>query len=123
MGDFFDWPGSWGQAGDGLPHVGRGDRLPELFLESSRCSPRVRLWLPSSCRGSHHSSIVPFLEGPPEIGLASTSPVSRRLLSQRFMIGIDTEKVFATSSLDLPASTAAGTLNLRSFEYGFMPGS
>ena len=38
------------------------------------------------------------------------------------MVGIDTEKVSATSSLGLPASTAASTLNLRSFEYGFMPG-
>jgi hypothetical protein len=38
------------------------------------------------------------------------------------MVGIDTEKVSATSSLGLPESTAASTLNLRSFEYGFMPG-
>ena len=38
------------------------------------------------------------------------------------MVGIDTEKVFATSSLGLPESTAESTLNLRSFEYGFMPG-
>jgi hypothetical protein len=27
----------------------------------------------------------------------------------------------ATSSLGVPASTAESTLNLRSFEYGFMP--
>ena len=38
------------------------------------------------------------------------------------MVGIDTEKVFATCSLGSPESTAASTLNLRSFEYGFMPG-
>jgi hypothetical protein len=38
------------------------------------------------------------------------------------MVGIDTEKVFATSSLGVPASTAESTLNLRSFEYGFMSG-
>jgi hypothetical protein len=37
------------------------------------------------------------------------------------MVGIDTEKVFATRSLGVPASTAESTLNLRSFEYGFMP--
>jgi len=37
------------------------------------------------------------------------------------MVGTETEKVFASSSLGLPASTAASTLNLRSFEYGFMP--
>ncbi len=36
------------------------------------------------------------------------------------MVGTDTEKVFATSSLSVPASTAESTLNLRSFEYGFM---
>jgi hypothetical protein len=38
------------------------------------------------------------------------------------MVGIDTEKVLATSSLGLPESTAESTLNLRSFEYGFMDG-
>ena len=38
------------------------------------------------------------------------------------MVGIDTEKVLATSFLGSPESTAASTLNLRSFEYGFMPG-
>jgi hypothetical protein len=38
------------------------------------------------------------------------------------MVGIDTEKVFATSTLGVPASTAESTLNLRSFEYGFMAG-
>jgi hypothetical protein len=38
------------------------------------------------------------------------------------MVGIDTEKVFATCSLGVLAPTAASTLNLRSFEYGFMPG-
>ena len=37
------------------------------------------------------------------------------------MVGIDTEKVLATSSLGSPESTAESTLNLRSFEYGFMP--
>ena len=37
------------------------------------------------------------------------------------MVGIDTEKVFAaSSSLGIPASTAESTLNLRSFEYGFI---
>jgi hypothetical protein len=37
------------------------------------------------------------------------------------MVGIDTEKVLATCSLGVPASTAESTLDLRSFEYGFMP--
>lgn len=65
---------------------------------------------------------VNILEGLPGIGLGSASPVARRLLSQRFMVGIETEKVLATSSLRVPASTAESTLNLRSFEYGFIPG-
>lgn len=56
------------------------------------------------------------------MGLASTSPVSRRRLSQRFMVGTETEKVLATSSLLAPPSTVARTLILRSFEYGFMAG-
>jgi hypothetical protein len=87
-----------------------------------RCSSRVRSSLASRCLGSHSLSIAPFLDGLPGIALGSTSPLSLRLFSQRFMVGIDTEKVFATSSLGLPASTAESTLNLRSFEYGFMPG-
>ena len=77
------------------------------------------LWQPLSL------SILPFLEGLPGIALGSTSPVSRRLFSQfsqRFMVGIDTEKVLAASSLGTPRSTAESTLTLRSFEYGFMPG-
>ena len=49
-----------------------------------------------------------LLEGLPGIALGSTSPVSRRLLNQRFMVGIDTEKVLATSSLGTPRSTAPG---------------
>jgi hypothetical protein len=37
------------------------------------------------------------------------------------MEGPETEKVLATSFLGVPPSTAASTLILRSFEYGFMP--
>ena len=53
--------------------------------------------------------------------MASIRPVWRRRLSQRLMVGTDTEKVSATSSLGSPRSTAASTLILRSFEYGLMP--
>jgi len=53
--------------------------------------------------------------------LGETSPVSRRRFSQRLMEGTETEKICATSSLGVPLSTAASTLILRSFEYGFMP--
>jgi len=58
-----------------------------------------------------------------ELKQRTLDKVYRRLLSQRFMVGIDTEKVIATSSLGLPASTAASTLTLRAFEYGFMLGA
>jgi hypothetical protein len=120
---FFERPASLGQAGYHPPNGGGGDPLPELLLESlARCSSSVRSSLVSRCMGSHSSSIAPFPGGLPGIGSGSTSPVSGRLLSQRFMVGIDTEKVLASSSLGLPASTAEITLNLRSFEYGFMPG-
>ena len=88
--------------------------------KASRCSSRVRSSLFSRCEGSHSWSAAPFTLGRPGIGLGSTSPLSRRLLSQRLMVGTDTEKVLATSSLGTPRSTAASTLNLRSFEYGFM---
>ena len=95
---------------------------PISSSKASQCSSSVRSWLASNCLGSHPRSISPFLEGLPGIALGSTSPVSRRRLSQRFMVGIDTEKVFATSYLGTPRATAASTLNLRSFEYGFMLG-
>src|SRR3712207_2847721 len=103
-----------------LPTVEVETVCPNSSSKASLCSSRVRSSLASSCFGSHSLSIAPFLEGLPGIGLGSTSPVSRRLFSQRFMVGIDTEKVFATSSLGLPVSTAESTLNLRSFEYGFI---
>src|SRR5215204_7664992 len=105
-----------------LPMVEVETSSPNSSSKASRCSSRVRSSFASRCFGSHSLSSVPFLEGLPGIGLGSTPPVSRRLRSLRFMVGIDTEKVFATSSLGLPASTAESTLNLRSFEYGFMPG-
>src|SRR5215211_1377807 len=105
-----------------LPTVEVETPSPKCSSKTWRCSSRVRSSLASRCLGSHSLSIAPFLEGLPGIGPGSTSPVSRRLFIQRFMVGIDTEKVLATSSLGVPASTAASTLNLRSFEYGFMPG-
>src|SRR5829696_6454459 len=105
-----------------LPMVEVDTSSPKCSSKASRCSSRVRSSLAWRCSGSHSLSIVPFLAGLPGIGSGCTSPVSLRLLSQRFMVGIDTEKVFATSSLAVPASTAESTLNLRSFEYGFMEG-
>jgi hypothetical protein len=103
-----------------LPTVEVETASPSSSSNASRCSWSVRSWLASNCWGSHRSSIAPFLAGLPGIGLGSTSPVSRRLLSQRLMVGTETEKVFATSSLGTPRSTAASTLNLKSFEYGFI---
>jgi len=105
-----------------LPMVEVETSSPNSSSKAWRCSSRVRSSLASRCLGSHSLSITPFLEGLPGIALGSTSPVSRRLFSQRFMVGIDTEKVLATSSLGVPASTAESTLDLRSFEYGFMAG-
>jgi hypothetical protein len=105
-----------------LPMVEVETVCPNSSSKASQCSSRVRSSLASRCFGNHSLSITPFLGGLPGIGLSSTSPLSRRLLSQRFMVGIETEKVFATSSLGVPASTAESTLNLRSFEYGFMAG-
>ena len=104
-----------------LPTVEVETLCPNSSSKDSLCSSRVRSSFASRCFGSHSLSTVPFLEGLPGIALGSTSPVSLLLFSQRFMVGIDTEKVFATCSLGVPASTAESTLNLRSFEYGFMP--
>src|SRR5215208_7205892 len=105
-----------------LPTVEVETLCPKCSSKASLCSSRVRSSLAWRCLGSHPLSRVPFLEGLPGIAFGWTSPVSLLLFSQRFMVGIDTEKVFATCSLGLPASTAESTLNLRSFEYGFMPG-
>lgn len=106
-------PGNWEIA---RPTVEIETASPSSSSNASRCSSRVRSWFFSSCLGSHPRSISPFLEGLPGIGLGSTSPVSRRRLSLRLMVGTDTEKVFATSSLGTPWSTVASTLILRSFE-------
>jgi hypothetical protein len=105
-----------------LPTVEVETLCPNSSSNASPCSSRVRSSFASRWWGSYSLSRAPFLGGLPGIGLGSTSPVSRRLLSQRFMVGIDTEKVFATSSLGVPASTAESTLTLRSLEYGFMFG-
>ncbi len=105
-----------------LPTVEVETLSPNSSSKASLCSSRVRSSLASRCFGNHSLSIVPFLGGLPGIALGSTSPVCRSLFSQRFMVGTDTEKVLATSSLGTPRSTAESTLDLRSFEYGFMPG-
>jgi hypothetical protein len=110
-----------GRAAIALPTVEVETVWPNSSSKALLCSSRVRSSLASRWWGSHSLSITPFLGGLPGIGLGSTSPLSRRLFSQRFMVGIDTEKVFAaSSSLGIPASTAESTLNLRSFEYGFI---
>ena len=77
----------------------------------------------SSWAGRASSRTAPFLAGGPGFGFASTSPVSRRRLSQRLMVGTETPKTSATSLLGIPRSTASSTLSLKSLEYGFIPTS
>jgi hypothetical protein len=75
------------------------------------------------CSGSHAASTTTLRAvGPGTPFLGSKPPVSLLSLSQRLMEGTDTEKVFATSFRGTPRSTAASTRDLRSIEYGFMPG-
>ena len=57
------------------------------------------------------------------MGLGATSPTSLRRLSQRLIEGREIPKTRATSLRSMPRSTASNTFSLRSFEYGFMPGS
>jgi hypothetical protein len=119
---FFERPAAKsGSSEMALPTVEVETLCPKCSSKASLCSSRVRSSFASRCFGSHSLSRAPFLEGLPGIALGCTSPVSLRRFSQRFMVGIDTEKVLATCSLGIPASTAESTLNLRSFEYGFMP--
>src|SRR5829696_10272722 len=75
-----------------LPMVEVEISSPNSSSKACRCSSRVRSWLASRCSGSHSLSIAPFLGGLPGIALGWTSPVSRRLFSQRFMVGIDTRE-------------------------------
>ena len=97
--------------------------MPRSSSNASQCSWRVRSGLSFSCSGSHAASITPLRAGGPGTPfLGSRLPVSFRSLSQRFMVGKDTEKVFATSFLGTPWSTVASTRSLRSLEYGFMSG-
>ncbi len=65
---------------------------PNSSSKASRCSSSVRSSLASRCFGSQLWSFAPFVEGLPGIGFGSTSPVSRRLLSQRLMVGTETEE-------------------------------
>jgi len=75
---------------------------PWASSSASRCSSSVRSSFSRRWEGSHPSSAAPFADGLSGIGLGSTPPVSRRLLSQRLMVGTETEKVRATSSLGVP---------------------
>src|ERR671920_781648 len=90
---------------------------PHLYQTGSKVR---RSGLSRTCSGRAASSASLLRAGKPGIGLGCTSPVCLRLLSQRFMDGIETPKTSATSWRGLPRSTAASTLNLRSFEYGFI---
>ncbi len=104
-----------------LPTVEIDAATPRASSNDSRCSSSVRSGFASRWDGSHSLRTAPLRGGRPGMGFGSTSPVSRRRLSQRLMVGTDTEKVLVTSSLGVPSSTAASTRNLRSLEYGFMP--
>lgn len=114
-----------GQAGDGPSNGGGRDRLPEFFLERLAVLLEGKVVIGLQSLGQPPSKHLALPGRPagdwPGIGLGSTSPVWRRRLSQRLMVGTDTEKVVAASSLGTPWSTAASTLSLRSFEYRFMP--
>src|SRR5215211_5147434 len=76
-----------------LPTVEVETLCPNSSSKASLCSSRVRSSFASRCFGSHSLSRVPFLEGLPGIAVGCTSPVSRRLFSHLFMVGIATEKV------------------------------
>jgi hypothetical protein len=72
--------------------------------KASRCSSSVRSGLFSRCPGSHSWRAAPFREGRPGMGMGSTPPVRRRLVSQRLTVGTETEKVLAASSFGRSSS-------------------
>ena len=122
---FFERPSTIGQAGYGPPDSGRRNPLPELLLESPAVLLQREVVVGFEVLGQPLFKHRPLPRGPAgdRQGL-DTAPVSLRLFSQRFMVGIDT----AEGPRDLLCdpcrrSTASSTLNLRSFEYAFMPGS
>ena len=119
-GTFFERPPSrpvgarWGPPERGRRrerHTAMGllERLAVLF--------KREVWSFSRrCDASHPSSATPFTQGRSEIGFASTLAVSRRRLSQRLLVGTETEKILASSSLGTRRSIAASTLMVRSLE-------
>src|SRR5215212_1437383 len=96
---------------------------PKSSSKASQCSSRVRSGLLRRWSGNHSLSIAPLIAGGPDGTLAPTSPVSLRLFSQRLTEGKEIPKIFATSALGIPRSTASSTFTLRSFEYARMPNS
>jgi hypothetical protein len=96
---------------------------PSSSSNASQCSSSVRSGLLRRWSGNHSLSIAALMAGGPDGGLAPTSPVSLRLLSQRLIEGSEIPKILATSALGIPRSTASNTLTLRSSEYALMQDS
>jgi hypothetical protein len=104
-----------------------------LIVEADTFTPRCRShysqWRSSVASrfssSSRHSALrssafLQMLGVLPSEGLGATFPVSRLRLSQRRVAAKETPKRRTICALGVPRSTAASTLNLRSFEYAFI---
>jgi hypothetical protein len=121
MADFFDRPGSSGQAGDGPSHSRARDRHPQLFLESLAVlfQGQVAVVLQLCGQPLFERRAFYARSAGDRLWLYITG-FAAPFEIERSIMGTDTEKIFATYSLGTPPSTAASTLTLRSLEYGFM---
>ena len=95
--------------------------IPVFSSHMRQCSSRLTSGWRSNCSSRPARNAAPFFAGRPGIAFGKTSPVSRRALRYRLMVGTETAKVSATSAWLAPASMARSTRCRRSCEYAFMP--
>jgi hypothetical protein len=93
---------------------------PELSRHQEHCSANVASARSASRSGNAASSAAVFTATGPGTGFGARSPVSRRCLSHRSIVGTDTAKRRATSLRGVPLDTAHTTRQRRSSEYGFI---
>jgi hypothetical protein len=91
--------------------------MPISSSNASRCSLKVRSGLDPNCLGSHSLKAAPFTEGlPGDLAGADISGVAPSDQPAVYGREGDPEELHDFSFLGMPRSTAASTLNLRSFE-------
>ncbi len=94
---------------------------PDASRHQEQWSASVASACPANRSGNTACKPVVFTATEPGTGRRVSPPVSRFSRTQRSIVGTDTSKRAATSSLGRPASTARITRSRRSSEYAFIP--